>query len=118
AMAVGFYSDYYLPRCAPLTLDDLNVDYRGRLTLCCQLSNYRDGQDEGEDVIGDLKKEPLSALLSRLMGLVNQVHRERLEMAKDGAHTEEQHYPCLACIGRFKKTSEQPMLVQIGLKEA
>jgi MoaA/NifB/PqqE/SkfB family radical SAM enzyme len=114
AMAMGFYSDYYLPRCAPLTLDDLNVDYRGRLTLCCQLSNYRDGNDAGEDVVGDLKKESLSAAISKLMDLVTQVHRERLEAAKDGARAEEQHYPCLACIGRFKKTSEQPMLVQIG----
>lgn len=114
AMAMGFYSDYYLPRCAPLTLDDLNVDYRGRLTLCCQLSNYRDGNDAGEDVVGDLKKESLSAAIGKLMDLVTQVHRERLEIAKDGARAEEQHYPCLACIGRFKKTSEQPMLVQIG----
>lgn len=114
AMAMGFYSDYYLPRCAPLTLDDLNIDYRGRLTLCCQLSNYRDGNDAGEDVVGDLKKESLSAVISKLMTLVTQVHRERLEIAKDGARAEEQHYPCLACIGRFKKTSEQPMLVQIG----
>ena len=114
AMAMGFYSDYYLPRCAPLTLDDLNVDYRGRLTLCCQLSNYRDGNDAGEDVVGDLKKESLSAAIGKLMDLVTQVHRERLEAAKDGARAEAQHYPCLACIGRFKKTSEQPMLVQIG----
>jgi MoaA/NifB/PqqE/SkfB family radical SAM enzyme len=44
SMAVGFYTDYYLPRCAPLSLDDLNIDYRGRLTLCCQLSNYRDAK--------------------------------------------------------------------------
>ena len=118
AMAVGFYSDYYLPRCAPLTLDDLNIDYRGRLTLCCQLSNYRDGNDAGEDVVGDLKKESLSATISKLLDLVNRVHRERLESAKDGTRVEEQHYPCLACIGRFKKTSEQPMLVQIGLQGA
>jgi MoaA/NifB/PqqE/SkfB family radical SAM enzyme len=118
AMAVGFYSDYYLPRCAPLTLDDLNIDYRGRLTLCCQLSNYRDGNDEGEDVVSDLKKESLPAAVSKLMDLVARVHRERLESAQDNARSEEQNYPCLACIGRFKKTSEQPMLVQIGLQGA
>ncbi len=114
SMAVGFYSDYYLPRCAPLTLDDLNVDYRGRLTLCCQLSNYRDGADNGDDVVGDLKKESLASALSRLMDLVTRVHHERLELAKNGDGEEKLHYPCLVCIDRFRKTSEEPMLVQIG----
>lgn len=114
SMAVGFYSDYYLPRCAPLRLDDLNVDYRGRLTLCCQLSNYRDDKTVGADVIGDLKQEPLADALKRLMDLVNQVHQERLEQARDGQADEKFYFPCLACIERFGKTSEAPLLVQIG----
>jgi MoaA/NifB/PqqE/SkfB family radical SAM enzyme len=112
-MAAGFYTDYYLPRCAPLSLDDLNVDYRGRLTLCCQLSNYRDGDKDGEDVVGDLKRQSLRDALQSLMGLVNQVQRERLAMAADPAQKDKLHYPCLVCIERFKKTSEAPMLVQM-----
>jgi MoaA/NifB/PqqE/SkfB family radical SAM enzyme len=118
SMAVGFYTDYYLPRCAPLTLDDLNVDYRGRLTLCCQLSNYRDapkgGEDTGDDVVGDLNRESLSAALHKLMNLVTRVHQERLAMAADNAQKEKLHYPCLVCLERFQKTSEQPMLVQLS----
>jgi hypothetical protein len=113
-MAVGFYTDYYLPRCAPLMLEDLNIDYRGRLTLCCQLSNYRDGDKDGEDVVGDLKKESLAEALKKLMGLVANVHRERLAMANDPRQKEKLHYPCLVCIERFKKTGEQPMLVQLS----
>jgi MoaA/NifB/PqqE/SkfB family radical SAM enzyme len=115
SMAVGFYTDYYLPRCAPLMLEDLNIDYRGRLTLCCQLSNYRDGAVDGEDVVGDLKKESLAEALGKLMDLVNRVHRERLAMANDQRQKDKLHYPCLVCIDRFKKTSEQPMLVQMGV---
>ncbi|MCG3161320.1 MAG: hypothetical protein JMDDDDMK_02487 [Acidobacteria bacterium] len=113
SMAVGFYTDYYLPRCAPLTHDDLNIDYRGRLTLCCQLSNYRDGDKDGEDVVGDLKKESLAVALGKLMNLVNKVHRERLAMAADPRQKEKLHYPCLVCIERFGKTSGEPMLVQM-----
>ena len=114
SMAVGFYTDYYLPRCAPLVMDDLNIDYRGRLTLCCQLSNYRDGDKDGEDVVGDLKKESLAEALNKLMGLVAKVHRERLAMANDPQQKEKLHYPCLVCVERFKKTGEQPMLVQVS----
>jgi MoaA/NifB/PqqE/SkfB family radical SAM enzyme len=113
SMAVGFYTDYYLPRCAPLTLEDLNIDYRGRLTLCCQLSNYRDGDKDGEDVVGDLKKESLAEALAKLMDLINRVHRERLEMAVDPKQKDKLHYPCLVCIDRFKKTGKEPMLVQM-----
>ncbi len=113
SMAVGFYTDYYLPRCAPLTLEDLNIDYRGRLTLCCQLSNYRDGDKDGEDVVGDLKKESLAEALGKLMDLINKVHRERLAMAVDPQQKDKLHYPCLVCLDRFKKTGEEPMLVQM-----
>ncbi len=117
SMAVGFHTDYYLQRCAPLTLDDLNIDYRGRLTLCCQLSNYRDGDKDGEDVVGDLKKESLAEALGKLMNLVNKVHQERLAMTSAPRQKEKLHYPCLVCIERFGKTSEQPMLVQMkGVK--
>lgn len=117
-MAVGFYTEYYLPRCAPLSLDDLNIDYRGRLTLCCQLSNYRDLKGDGEDVIGDLRQESLSQSLAKLMDLTSRVHKERLTMASDPQQADKLHYPCLVCIERFRKTSEEPLMVQLtGLRE-
>ncbi len=113
SMAAGFYTDYFLPRCAPLAMDDLNFDYRGRLTLCCQLSNYRDGDKDGEDVVGDLKKESLADAMQGLMKLINKVHSERLAMSQDPAQKDRLHYPCLVCVERFSKTSEGPMLVQL-----
>jgi MoaA/NifB/PqqE/SkfB family radical SAM enzyme len=114
SMAIGFYTNYFLPRCGPLTLDDLNIDYRGRLTLCCQLSNFRDAQGEGEDVVGDLRRESLAEAVGRLMDLVNRVHHERLEMAADPQRAEKLHYPCLVCLDRFKKTAEAPMVQLTG----
>ncbi len=112
-MAVGFYTEYYLPRCAPLSLEDLNIDYRGRLTLCCQISNYRDLKGDGEDVIGDLRRESLPQLLSRLMDLISTVHKERLAMAADPQQRDKLHHPCLVCLERFSKTSSEPMMVQL-----
>jgi MoaA/NifB/PqqE/SkfB family radical SAM enzyme len=112
-MAMGFYTEYYLPRCAPLSLDDLNIDYRGRLTLCCELSNYRDRDGDGEDVIGDLKRESLTELLPKLMNLVSRVHQERVQMTTIPEQAEKLHYPCLVCIDRFRKTTAEPMLVQL-----
>jgi MoaA/NifB/PqqE/SkfB family radical SAM enzyme len=112
-MAVGFYTEYYLPRCAPLALDDLNIDYKGRLTLCCQISNYRDGAQDGEDVIADLHHQSLPTALSRVMALIKQVHQERLEMAADPARREQLHYPCLVCLDRFGKTKAESAFVPL-----
>ena len=113
SMAIGFHTDYYLPRCGPFALDDLNIDYKGRLTLCCQLSNYRDAVGDGEDVVGDLRTSSLSESLRLLMGLLQRLKGERLEMAVDPALREKLHYPCLVCIERFKKTGAQTPLVQL-----
>jgi len=113
SMAIGFHTDYYLPRCGPFALDDLNIDYKGRLTLCCQLSNYRDAVGDGEDVVGDLRTSSLSESLRLLMGLLQRLKGERLEMAADPALREKLHYPCLVCIERFKKTGAQTPLVQL-----
>jgi MoaA/NifB/PqqE/SkfB family radical SAM enzyme len=113
SMAIGFHTDYYLPRCGPFALDDLNIDYKGRLTLCCQLSNYRDAVGDGEDVVGDLRTGSLSESLHHLMGLLQRLKGERLEMAANPTLREKLHYPCLVCIERFKKTSAQTPLVQL-----
>ncbi|MDQ3013277.1 MAG: hypothetical protein M3X11_21550, partial [Acidobacteriota bacterium] len=68
----------------------------------------------GEDVVGDLKKIKLPDALGNLMDLVNKVHKERLAMAADPVQKEKLHYPCLVCVDRFTKTSQQPMLIQVG----
>lgn len=113
SMAIGFHTDYYLPRCGPFGLDDLNIDYKGRLTLCCQLSNYRDAVGDGEDVIGDLRTSSLRESLHQLMRLLQRLKGERLEMAADSARRDQLHYPCLVCIERFKKTGAQTPLIQL-----
>ncbi len=88
--------------------------YRGRLTLCCELSNYRDAKGDGEDVVGDLRRQSLPEAMSQLMDLVNRVHHERLAMAADPQQAEKLHYPCLVCVERFRKTTEKPMMVQLA----
>ena len=39
---VGYYNvDETRPPCAPLAGVSMNIDYRGRLSLCCNLSGFR-----------------------------------------------------------------------------
>ncbi len=65
-------------------------------------------------MVGDLKRESLGEAMEKLMGLITKVHRERLAMASDPQQKEKLYYPCLVCVERFKKTGEQPMLVQMS----
>lgn len=44
--------DYIAPNtlCAPLRMEEFNIDWRGNLTLCCNLSGYGDGEKDGNIV--------------------------------------------------------------------
>jgi MoaA/NifB/PqqE/SkfB family radical SAM enzyme len=52
-MAPGYFSDTPFFPCGPLELEEYNLDYRGNLTLCCQLSGYAGGMP-GTDLVGNL----------------------------------------------------------------
>jgi MoaA/NifB/PqqE/SkfB family radical SAM enzyme len=63
---VGYYNiDEQRAPCGPLAGTNMNVDYRGRLSLCCNLSGYR-GAAEEDDVIADLNVESFASALTRL----------------------------------------------------
>ncbi|MGH9883780.1 MAG: radical SAM protein, partial [Pyrinomonadaceae bacterium] len=53
---VGYYNTATAAPCAPLAGKSCNIDYRGRLTLCCNLSGFRGAADE-DDVVADLNVE-------------------------------------------------------------
>jgi MoaA/NifB/PqqE/SkfB family radical SAM enzyme len=48
AMAPGYFSAAPFFPCAPLILEELNLDYQGNLTLCCQVSGHS-GTNVGTD---------------------------------------------------------------------
>ena len=52
-MAPGYFSAALFFPCGPLELEEYNLDYRGNLTLCCQLSGSV-GANAGTDVMGNL----------------------------------------------------------------
>ena len=68
AIDVGYYNVDPKPPCSALADVSCNVDYRGRLSLCCNLSGYR-GAVEEKDVAADLHQKDFAtayAALSRI----------------------------------------------------
>jgi MoaA/NifB/PqqE/SkfB family radical SAM enzyme len=62
---VGYYNVDPGPPCSALADVSCNVDYRGRLSLCCNLSGYRGGVGE-EDVAADLHKQNFATAYASL----------------------------------------------------
>lgn len=107
SLEVGYYNIDPEPPCSALAGVSCNVDYRGRLSLCCNLSGYR-GASAEQDVVADLNKEGFAAAFARLQGLAEAQtarRREALAAAAD-AGVEPDLYlgsPCLFCLRTFEK---------------
>lgn len=104
---VGYDNLDPAPPCSALAGVSCNIDYRGRLTLCCNLSGYRGAGGE-RDVVADLNTEEFGAAYARLQGLVaEQLGRRRDDLARAaGAGEEPDQYlasPCLHCLVSFGK---------------
>jgi sulfatase maturation enzyme AslB (radical SAM superfamily) len=107
---VGYYNiDEESAPCSPLAGTNMNVDFRGRLTLCCNLSGFRDAGLSDSDVVADLKTDSFASAFSRLKNLANtqlERRRERLQYLRlNGIQPDlNTGSPCQFCLQSFGKT--------------
>jgi MoaA/NifB/PqqE/SkfB family radical SAM enzyme len=87
--------------CDAMSLRQLYVDARGRASFCCQLSRYGTGDDP---VHGDLRAEPLAAILDRASTTYAAFQAETLRLHTIGEWDELDDFPCLSCARRHGKT--------------
>jgi hypothetical protein len=93
-----------------------NINYRGQLSLCCNLSGFRGGHGEA-DVVGDLNHEPFGMALERLQQLARAQSANRIRVLKslDAAGQTADlttGSPCLFCLttlGKMPWTSRIPV---------
>jgi len=105
---VGYYNiDEARPPCAPLAGTSMNIDFRGRLSLCCNLSGFR-GAAEELDVVADLNVESFATAYTRFVELAAaQLEKRkaaltvlRLQSSTPDIYTGS---PCLFCLQSFGK---------------
>jgi hypothetical protein len=85
----------------------MNIDYRGRLSLCCNLSGFR-GASEEQDVVADLNVESFASAYEKFLALVAlqlQRRKDALAMLRAQAITPDIYSgsPCLFCLQSFNK---------------
>ncbi|HEX7296143.1 MAG TPA: hypothetical protein VF251_10350, partial [Pyrinomonadaceae bacterium] len=99
---VGYYNINEAPPCSALAGISSNVDYRGRLSVCCNLSGYRSGIGE-EDVAADLNTQDFAsahAMLSKISADKLAARALRLnDIASNGLPVDlYTASPCLFCL--------------------
>lgn len=112
---VGYYNTARVAPCSPLEGVSANINYRGQLSLCCNLSGFRgqprDAARRDEDIVGDLNHEPFSAALPRLRRLASaQSERRSMALAAlDAAGAKADlavGSPCLFCLGTIRHATQ------------
>jgi MoaA/NifB/PqqE/SkfB family radical SAM enzyme len=101
---VGYYNtDTTRPPCAPLAGVSMNIDYRGRLSLCCNLSGFR-GADQEQDVVADLNVESFASAYEKFRGLAaRQLQRRKDALASIREPDVYTGSPCMFCLQSFGK---------------
>src|SRR5215204_1678294 len=105
---VGYYNvDETRPPCAPLAGTSMNIDYRGRLSLCCNLSGFR-GASEDSDVVADLNVESFASAYARFQALAEAQLQKRKEalaaLTAQGSNPDlYTGSPCMFCLQSFGK---------------
>ena len=111
-MRIGIDVDYYNVAhespCSALNGVSANVNYRGQLSLCCNLSGFRGGSGDA-DIVGDLRHEPFAAALEHLRAVAAAQSERRiraltlLDAAGETADLATGS-PCLFCLNTLGKT--------------
>lgn len=104
---VGYYNVDPAPPCPSLAGVSCSIDYRGRLSLCCNLSGFRGAAGE-EDVLADLNQVSFAEAYGRFRALADaQLERRRAALASLASRGEKADAytgsPCLFCLQTFGK---------------
>ena len=110
---VGYYNTDLVAPCSALAGVSGNINYRGQLSLCCNLSGFRGGDGE-EDLIANLDQVDFGAALTGLRQLASAQSERRIvelsALAAEGTTADlKTGSPCLFCLTTLGKTPWNPL---------
>lgn len=116
-IAPGHYSAEPFFPCAPLELNEFNVDYRGNATLCCHLSGHA-GPRPDADKMGNLAEVSLREALGEFRRRVTRYLEDKRAVVENGDFHELDHFPCWYCAKYLGKTTTQAFPVPVSESRA
>ena len=100
-MAPGYHTEELFP-CAPLQLQEMNLDVHGNLSKCCHLSGHGEGVGSG-DVAGSLLELSFSEAYARLEEAHRAFRADKLAARDEGRLRDDDYFPCWHCSKHFDK---------------
>ena len=116
AMAPGYVTDELFP-CAPLNLEEINIDWQGNIGKCCHLSGFGETNSES-DIMGNLNNISFTEAVKRLKRENDAFRRHKAMDQESRAFTDTDFSPCEYCCkyygkGRFvQQTSAVAVKIQ------
>lgn len=104
-LAGDHYSPALFTQCPQLQMQEFNIDYRGYLTACCTLSNYRGGVPD-TDVIADLSEVSFYEAHKGLITKIAQINLEKVDRLSAPDVTVAGHFQCTHCLLHYRKVSD------------
>jgi MoaA/NifB/PqqE/SkfB family radical SAM enzyme len=101
--SLGHYEPLSFFQCRALTMYSPNIDYKGRLSFCCQISGYTGTHEEELDVIADLHTVSLFDAHKMWADAIHKFNLDKIELIKNNGLTELDHFPCFYCSKYFGK---------------
>ncbi len=101
--SLGHHEQLPFFQCRALTMYSPNIDYKGRLSFCCQISGYRDADDEGLDVVADLNTVSLFDAHKAWADAIHTFNLDKIELIKNNQLTELDAFSCYYCSKYFGK---------------
>jgi hypothetical protein len=101
-MAPGHHTTDLFP-CAPLHLEEINIDCHGNLTTCCHLSGHGDGVASG-DIIANLAETTLTMAYAQLVAENRQFRQAKERQLAAGHFADADFFTCWHCANYYKKT--------------
>jgi MoaA/NifB/PqqE/SkfB family radical SAM enzyme len=108
-MPIVLAGDHWSPslfaQCPQLRMQEFNIDYRGYLTACCTLSNYRGGTPD-TDVIADVQHVSFADAHKRLIATIAALNLAKIDRLQARNTTEADHFLCTHCLGHYQKVPQ------------
>ncbi len=90
--------------CNAIQMNEMFFDFKGDMTACGVLPNYRGAGPECKtDVVGNIGENDLWDLHLRLIDMLAELARAKLQKIKNNDMTEADYYPCIFCLKHFGK---------------
>ena len=102
SLTIGLAHPDAILGCRSLELADLNVDAKGRLTLCCQLSGHVGASAEG-DVVADLSTTSLVDAAAKALRQIGALRACRVRERLAGRADPRDEFFCYYCLRTFHK---------------